>query len=100
VLIENIKYRLELLHKAHETNSKVPIELVEASGSGIDPHISPIAAYYQIHRVAKARALPDQAVQKLVDEHIEKRQFWILGEPRVNVLKLNLALDDIETIGK
>jgi len=90
-----VNKRVEILQKAHGTNHKIPIDLVEASGSGIDPHISLAAAYYQIHRVAKARGLTDEKVQKLVDAYVEDRQFWILGEPRVNVLKLNLALDSL-----
>jgi potassium-transporting ATPase KdpC subunit len=91
--IDLIKKRVEILQKAHDSNNKVPIELVESSASGIDPHISPSAAYYQVHRVAKARGLTDKAVYSLVNAHVEDRQFGILGEPRVNVLKLNLALD-------
>lgn len=93
LLIANIQERLALLQKTDEGNDPVPIELVEASGSGIDPHISPLAAYYQVHRIAKVRGLSDGVVQKLVAEHIEGRQFGIFGEPRVNVLQLNLALD-------
>jgi K+-transporting ATPase ATPase C chain len=92
--IARIKNKVEVLQKIHGINNQVPIELVEASGSGIDPHISPQAAYYQIHRVAKARGLTKDVVRKLVDAHIENRQFGVLGEERVNVLKLNLALDN------
>lgn len=78
-----------------QTNTPVPIDLVTTSASGLDPDISPAAALYQAHRVATERHLSSAVVQDLVHRHTTARQFGLLGEPRVNVLELNLALDDL-----
>src|SRR5262245_36990887 len=92
-LADAVKGRLQALRGADTTQqTPVPVDLVTASGSGLDPHISPAAAAYQVSRVAAARALPAEKVQQLVEQYTENRTLGVLGEPRVNVLLLNLAL--------
>ena len=100
-LVEAVKARVEALQKADPGNqSSIPIDLVTSSGSGLDPHISPAAALYQASRVARFRGLSEEGVRTLVDQFTEPRQWGFLGEPRVNVLRLNLALDGLQGQGK
>jgi K+-transporting ATPase ATPase C chain len=91
-LIERVEEDVKKLRQENES-SQVPIDLVTTSASGLDPHISPAAALFQVPRVAKARNLPEDRVRQLVDAHTERRAFGLFGEPRINVLALNLALD-------
>jgi len=96
-LQDEVKGRIAALKAADPTNTAaVPVDLVTSSGSGLDPEISPAAAQYQVNRVAKARGLPVAKVQELVASYTSGRQFGILGEARVNVLELNLALDGLK----
>ena len=91
-LIERVQGDVDKL-KQENPSAPVTIDLVTTTGSGLDPDISPAAALFQVPRVAKARNMPEDRVRQLVDEHVEGRSFGLLGEPRVNVLALNLALD-------
>jgi len=92
---QRIKPAAEALH-AENPNVPVPVDLVTSSASGLDPHITPAGAEFQVPRVAAERGLPEEKVRQVVKEHTEGRQLGILGEPRVNVLLLNLALDDLK----
>jgi potassium-transporting ATPase KdpC subunit len=99
-LTEAVKQRIAALRAADPgNNAPVPVDLVTASGSGLDPEISPAAAQYQLARVARARGLDPARVQALVNACTRGRQFGLLGEPRVNVLQLNLVLDAAQTHG-
>jgi K+-transporting ATPase ATPase C chain len=93
--LDAVKQRVEALRKAgHDERSPVPIDLVTASASGLDPHISPGGAEYQVPRIARSRRISEYEVRRMIAENVEHRPLGLLGEPRVNVLRLNLALDE------
>ena len=100
-LEERIVATVKSLRNAHDGSGPdpIPVDLATASGSGLDPHISPASALYQVARVSRARGLSEEAVRRLVEDHVEGRQLGFLGEPRVNVLMLNLALDELAPPG-
>lgn len=95
-LKDAVAARITALKVAGNETPKVPVDLVTASGSGLDPHISPAAAEFQIPRIAAATKMKEVVIRDLVHQHTEARQFGILGEPRVNVLRLNLAIDRLQ----
>ena len=92
----NVKTAADALREENP-NVPIPVDMVTASASGLDPHITPAAAEFQIPRVARARAMNEEVIRRLVREHTEGRQFGLLGEVRVNVLELNLALDQLQS---
>jgi K+-transporting ATPase ATPase C chain len=96
-LLSKVQERVKALRQGQPGEDKlIPVDLVTSSASGLDPDLSPAGALYQVPRVAQERGLPEAQVYQMVLRHIADRQFGILGEPRVNVLKLNLALDDLK----
>lgn len=98
-LAEAVQARIDALKAADPSNQlPIPVDLVTASASGLDPEISPAAAKYQVQRVAAARGLAVEQVQQLVEQHTSQRTLGVLGEPRVNVLQLNIALDQIKSL--
>ena len=92
-----VEARIAALKREGTLSGAIPVDLVTSSGSGLDPQISPAAAEFQLLRIATARKLPEEAVRRIVRQQTAGRQFGVLGEPRVNVLKLNLALDRLRT---
>jgi K+-transporting ATPase ATPase C chain len=98
-LIDRVKGDVATL-QAENPNAPVPIDLVTTSGSGLDPHISPAAADFQVPRIARERGMTPDMVRQLIAKHTESRQFGFLGEPRVNVLELNLELDSLHPLTK
>ena len=92
-LVDRVKADVEKLQQENP-GKPVPVDLVTTSGSGLDPHVSPAAAEFQVPRVARERGVGEDELRRIVSEHMEGRQFGFLGEPRVNVLELNLALDE------
>jgi len=96
-LLKAVDARVQALRQADPNNTQpIPVDLVTSSGSGLDPHISPAAAFYQVSRIAHVRNLEESVVHRLVEKHIEGRQLGFLGEPCVNVLKLNLAMNRVQ----
>lgn len=94
--IDAVRGRVSALRAADPVNdTPIPVDLVTASGSGLDPHMSPAAAEYQLKRVARARGLGENTLRDLVARHTEGRQLGVLGERRINILKLNVAVDDL-----
>ena len=96
-LLKAVQDRVDALHKADPDNKEpIPVDLATASGSGLDPHISPAAAQYQVKRIAKLRNVQESTVQDMIQRHTEGRWLGLIGEPAVNVLELNLELDGIK----